>query len=127
MKMTVQKVVRCEECTVDDVRELIKTAGTQIGSVHFIKRTDGSLRKMCYRLNVKNPSHSKAPSGKNDRRAINDKHDIMTVYDVNHVKRDKNGNVLRDCCARILRGDWRSIPLDNVKRIRTGGVVYEIL
>ena len=46
-----------------DVRELIKTAGNTIGSVHFLKRKDGSLRKMAYRLHVTNPTTAKAPVG----------------------------------------------------------------
>lgn len=46
-----------------DVRDLIKTAGNTIGSVHFLKRKDGSLRKMSYRLHVTNPTTAKAPLG----------------------------------------------------------------
>lgn len=45
----------------ENVRDLIKTAGNTIGSVHFLKRKDGSLRKMSYRLHVQNPTVAKAP------------------------------------------------------------------
>lgn len=47
----------------ENVRELIKSAGNTIGSVHFLKRKDGTLRKMSYRLHVKNPTVAKAPLG----------------------------------------------------------------
>jgi len=43
------------------IQERIEEAGNTIGSVHFNKRKDGSLRKMCYRLHVKAPSIAKSP------------------------------------------------------------------
>lgn len=45
----------------ENIRELIKKVGNKIGAVHFLKRKDGSLRKMAYRLHVKNPSTAKRP------------------------------------------------------------------
>jgi hypothetical protein len=45
------------------LKQIIESAGTTIGSVHFIKRSDGSLRKMCYRLHVRKPSVAPVPHG----------------------------------------------------------------
>jgi len=49
--------------SIDQIRSMIEEAGNTIGSVHFTKREDGSLRKMCYRLHVQKPSVAKAPKG----------------------------------------------------------------
>jgi hypothetical protein len=48
---------------VEWVKETIERAGTTIGSVHFLKRENGELRKMSYRLHVRKPSVAKAPKG----------------------------------------------------------------
>jgi hypothetical protein len=61
MKMT--ETIWVYNAKPENVRELIKRAGNTIGSVHFLKRKDGTLRKMSYRLHVKNPSVAKAPNG----------------------------------------------------------------
>jgi len=45
----------------NNIRELIKKVGNKIGAVHFLKRKDGSLRKMAYRLHVVNPTTAKKP------------------------------------------------------------------
>ena len=49
--------------TTDWVKETIEGAGTTLGSVHFNKRSNGSLRKMSYRLHVTNPSMAVIPKG----------------------------------------------------------------
>lgn len=126
------------------VREWIEGAGTKIGSVHFKKREDGSLRKMSYRLHVQNPSVAKRPNtsskrvcevcGSSDKeckvgpfkvvpvvskKVIDDRNDQMTVLDTNKTVRDENGKVKG-------RGAWRTIPLENVVRICNNGVTYII-
>ena len=99
-----------------NIRRIIESAGNQMGSVHFIKRSTGTLRKMSYRLHVTNPKFAKKPSG---HKVVNDvANDQMTVFDVNKpVKKD--GEV-------IGRGAWRTIPLENVCRIVAGGKTYII-
>jgi hypothetical protein len=112
------------------IRAKILEAGSKIGSVHFYKRSTGELRKMCYRLHVTNPSVVKKPNEKSDdtiinivdkyiRAATDNNNDQMTVYDVNKVVRDKNGNI-------IGRGDYRTIPLEQVVRIVSNGKIYRI-
>jgi hypothetical protein len=136
----------------DWVREVIEDAGTKIGSVHFNKRANGELRKMSYRLHVQNPSVAAAPKGA--KKAIQEctvchrtgddltddcknwlipvptkpaksKKDIdisntqVTVLDTNKVVRDKAGKV-------IGRGAWRTVPLENVVRIKNNGTTYVI-
>ena len=140
--MKTQQVIRCQEATPEDVRELMRKAGTKIGSVYFRKRSDGSLRKMCYRLRVSNPSHVSAPKEKRcefcgrsdcetvqkariERAASMQAKGLMTVYDVNKAVRDKGGKVVyKD--GKMCRGAWRTIPLDGVIRVCAGGTVYEI-
>lgn len=61
--MKMEETVWVYNPQVEGIKELIKSAGNTIGSVHFMKRKDGSLRKMTYRLHVTNPSVAKAPIG----------------------------------------------------------------
>jgi hypothetical protein len=107
--------------TPGEVRKIIESAGNQIGSVQFIKRSDGSLRKMSYRLHVTNPSVAKKPSGTDRYRKNTDRaNNQITVFDVNKSVRGKDGGV-------IGRGAWRTIALENVTRIVAGGKKYLIL
>jgi hypothetical protein len=114
--------------SLEFVKALILEAGNNIGSVHFIKRTDGKLRKMTYRLHVKNPSVASIPgSGKKDkkkkkvldRKVINRANDQLTVLDTNKVVRDSSGEI-------IGRGSWRTIPLEGVVRVAHKGIIYLI-
>ena len=101
------------------IRELLESVGSKIGNVHFIKRSDGKLRKMCYRLHVRNPKNMARPSGNGHRRDTDFANDIMTVYSTNDIIRDREGNIIR-------RGAYKRIPLDGVVRIVANGKVYEI-
>ena len=103
----------------ENLRKVIESAGNQIGSVHFIKRSTGELRKMSYRLHVTNPRYAKKPMGK---KVIDDVANTqMTVFDTNKVIKDKETGEV------IGRGAWRTIPLENVVRITAGGKTYLIL
>ena len=105
---------------IKKVRSIISSAGSKIASVHFNKRSNGKLRKMAYRLHVQNPTCAKAPIG-NSNTKDKDKDNLqMTVFDVNKVNKDKDGNV-------IGRGAWRTIPLENVVRVCVDGTVYECM
>jgi len=106
---------------VQAVKELIRSAGNKIGSVHFKKRSTGELRKMCYRLHTQKPAYATKPSGKRhiSRKAKDSEHQMMTVLDVNKVLRDKKGKIAG-------RGDWRTIPLENVVRVKVDGTIYRI-
>ena len=106
------------------VKALIKSAGTNIGSVYFYKKEDNSLRKMCYRLHVKNPSIAKFKTEKDStaskaKQKVDKANDLITVYDVNKVVRDVWG-------LKVGRGSWRTVPLDRVIRIVASGVEYLI-
>jgi hypothetical protein len=140
--MNIDVVYRCRDCEVNEIRDILTSVGSQIGSVHFRKRTDGSLRKMCYRLHVQNPKHASHPSRSShsselprdshgrfvskktsirrpDRKVVDRKNDQLTVFDVNKViGRDENG--------KQKRGAWRCVPLENVERIRVNGITYII-
>jgi hypothetical protein len=130
------KLVEAWNPPISWVKEKIEAAGTTIGSVHFTKRENGELRKMSYRLHVTSPSVAKAPKGiktvctcgistcqvgpfkkvpsTKDRKTINTANNQMTVLDANKVVRDEAGNI-------IGRGQWRTIPLENVLRIKAKG------
>jgi len=103
------------------VRSLLESVGHQIGSVHFVKRSDGLKRRMSYRLHVKSPSYAHKPNGKKwqENRAKDSDNLQITVFDVNKIRYDKKGKMNG-------RGDWRSVPLENVTRIAVNGEIYKI-
>jgi len=120
---------------VSFIREQILAVGDKIGSVWFNKRSDNSLRKLCYKLHCKHPSAAKAPKGVSNgsntsqsngssdfrfkRRDIDKANDQITVLSTNDTVRDKEGKV-------IGRGAWKTIPLNLVTRIVSNGTIYTI-
>ena len=125
-----ERTVEAFNPPIDWIRTKIEEAGNLIGSVHFYKREDNTLRKMSYRLHVRKPSVAKAPKVKDNtistqvnssvnRKTIDKKNNQMTVLDANKVVKDKEGKV-------IGRGAWRTVPLDKVVRISNKGTTYII-
>lgn len=106
---------------VAGVKELMRSIGNRIGSVYFFKRSDGSRRRMSYRVRVQKPTYAKAPNGKGKKhKAINEKKGLITVFDTNSLIYDKKGGM----CGR---GGWRSVPLNSVYRLKVNGQVYKII
>ena len=68
-------------------------------------------------MHVRKPIYVNAPSSKKVSRKL--KNDILTVFDTNKVLRDDRGLISG-------RGDYRSVPLKNVNRIKVNGVIYKI-
>lgn len=101
------------------VKGLIKSVGNQIGSVHFIARGTGKLRKMSYRLRVSKPTYEKVPSGHKNRTKKQDSN-LMTIFDVNMVRYNTRGRMNG-------RGGYKSIPLDSVVRLKVGGTIYKFV
>lgn len=114
---TVEKEVIYYNCPIEEIRERMKQSGGHLGSVHFHKRKGGELRKMSYKLGVTNPSTGPKPKGNSNRKSVDIKNNQMTVYDVNKVVRDKEGKI-------VGRGAYRTVPLENVVRIRNNGITY---
>jgi len=114
--------IKSESGRINKVRKLIRSVGNQIGSVHFIRRSDGKLRKMAYRLRVQSPTYATKPTGKRflQKKERDEANLQITVFDVNKIRRDKNGRM----CGR---GDWRTIPLENVRRLCVGGTIYRVV
>lgn len=110
--------------TPKELRTLMRKAGTKIASVHFTKRSDNSLRKMCYRLGVTNPKTATAPKGNTNKKSIDVSNNQMTVYDVNKVVRNGKGEIQYGDNGKQLRGAWRTVPLENVTRVCVDGVTY---
>ena len=123
MKVIVRKT---EKARVRKVRELILSAGNTFGSVWFYKRSDGSLRKMPFRLHVKSPTYAQQPSGKlfQARKAKDSDNNMITVLDTNKVLRAKSGKRKGLISGR---GDYRSIPLENVVRVCVKGTIHKIM
>jgi len=118
-------IMSVRNATVDNIRTIMEMAGNNIGSVYFVKRSTGELRKMCYRLHVNTPSFANKPKGISNHTGTDIKNTQITVFDVNNVKKDKNGNsIYQD--GKICRGDWRTVPLENVKRIKVNGIIFEV-
>jgi len=110
--------VRSVSKKVAVVKRLLETAGTNIGSVSFIKRSDNSPRRIAYRIHCRKPTFAPIPSGKDPaRRERNRKQNLITLLDVNQPLYNSKGHI-------IGRGQWKSIPLDSVVRIKSAGVIY---
>jgi len=107
------------ESSPSRVRQIMESVGSKIGNVHFVKRSNGELRKMSYRLGVRSPKHLPSPSGNGNRKNDDADKDLITVYSTNDVIKDKEGNI-------IGRGAYKRIPLNGVTRIVANGKVYEI-
>lgn len=103
---------------VATVKKLMNTAGTCIGSVSFIKRENGKLRRIAYRLHCSHPNYAPVPKG--NRKAINKRNNLITVLDMNQPLYNRKGHI-------IGRGAWKSIPLDAVVRIKAGGTIYRFV
>ena len=111
--------VTLTKVTPSEVRDLMRKAGSKIASVHFVKRSDKKLRKMCYRLGVTNPKNYTSPKGNSKRKDVDNKNKQMTVYDVNKVTRNQDGE--------MQRGAYRTVPLENVVRVCVDGVTYQMI
>jgi hypothetical protein len=114
--------VRSLRARVRKVKGLIQSAGNQIGAVHFIKRSDGTKRRMAYRLHVAKPTYAAKPTGKRFKTNRSKDADNLqvTVFDVNHINYNHKDRMSG-------RGAWRTIPLENVTRIAVGGEIYKII
>jgi hypothetical protein len=117
--MIVEDIVRsCNKCRT--VKSLIKGAGNQIIGIWFKKRSNGKLKKMACRARVFSPTYESKPKGDSGRKSRDAEQNLMTVFDVNHIRRDKN-NMING------RGSFKSIPLDGVVRVKVGGVIHKIV
>lgn len=136
---------------IEWVKEKIEKAGTTMGSVHFNKRTDGTLRKMSYRLHVKHPSVAGVPKGLREEAEVcrvcgkpkdachTGPYEKIEVKSNKRSKKviDENNNqmtvldankVVRDKEGKVIgRGAWRTIPLEKVTRIANRGVKYNVV
>lgn len=104
------------------VRSLLESVGDKIGSVHFVKRSDGKKRRMSYRLHVKSPSYCPKPTGKNflERQAKDSDKGLITLFDTNMIRYNKKG-------LMSGRGGYKSIPLDGIYRLKVCGEIYRIV
>jgi len=111
-------VLKSKRARVSKVRKLIEAAGNQLVAVSFITRGDGTKRKMVFRRRVEKPTYASIPHG---HRPYNPKnYDLLTVFDTNVLKYNRQHRLNG-------RGGWKSIPLDGITRIKTGGMVYRII
>jgi len=103
------------------VKSLIKSAGNHLFAVSFIKRSNGKLRRMSCRLNVSKPQYAREPTSKNFlyKKAKDAERDIITVFDANVIRYNKG----RMCG----RGEYRSIGLESVIRLKVGGEIYRFV
>ena len=103
------------------VNKLMNSIGNQIGSVHFIKRSDGKLRKMTYRLHVTHPTYEKEPNGKFAfRKAMDSDKHLITVFDTNSLRYSKKGKLNG-------RGNYKCVPLNGVVRLKVNGTIYKFV
>lgn len=107
---------------VKKVRSLVESAGNKLFAVTFMKRTDGAKRKMVCRRHVKRPVYAMSPNGKQFKKnqAKDSDNWQVTVLDMNKVRYNSKGKMNG-------RGDWRTIPLEAVTRVKVNGEIYRIL
>ena len=124
IKKTLKKAPKIKHITwntlperIKKVREVILSAENTMGGVYFHKRSDDTLRHMSYRLHVKNPKYTAPPSGNKDKWKKDRDNLQITVLDVNKPITDRNGKV-------VGRGQYRTIPLENVCKILVRGQIY---
>lgn len=119
------RVIEAWNPPAEIIKSWLLSTGNNIGSVWFIKKSNGKLRKMCYRLHCKKPSAAKIPGNSNkaskkiDRKLVDKINNNITVLDCNSVVRDENGIIKG-------RGKWKSIPLCNIVRIKAKNIEYHI-
>ncbi len=100
------------------------TSDSRIFSVEFVKRTDGTYRKMLCRYGV--TKHLKG-----GEKSFDDKdYDLNTVWDTQADPKPSNkeriANIQEGTPLRVSKGDYRSIPLENIIRLTIGGRQYII-
>ena len=120
--------VKSTKARVKKVKSLIESTGNKIGSVWFKKRSDDSLRKLSFRLHVKNPSYAPIPKNKSlqygkSRKEHDSDNMQLTVFDVNKVLRATKGQRKGKISGR---GAYRTIPLERVMRICVAGTIYRV-
>ena len=116
--MVVTETVRaCNK--VRTVKKLIQSAGNQIIGIWFKKRSNNKLKKMACRARVFSPTYENKPKGDSGRKSRDAEKNLVTLFDVNAIRRDKN-NLING------RGCFKSIPLDGVVRVKVGGVIHKI-
>lgn len=118
------KVIKCKNARekVRMVKKLMNSVGNQIGSVWFYKRSDGSLRKIAYRIHVTHPTYEKEPTSEKFlyKKAKDSEKNLITIFDTNFIRRNNKKRI----CGR---GGYKSVGLDNVVRLKVGGEIYRFL
>jgi len=104
---------------INKVKKLISSAGNQMVGITFIKRGDGSRRKIAGRFRVSKPQYASIPSGKKMRYSAKDKN-LATIFDCNALKYNNKGRL----CGR---GAWKSFGLDMVERFKVNGVIHKFV
>jgi hypothetical protein len=113
------KIVKTRACNkVRQIKSLISKAGNQMFSVHFIKKSNGELRKMSCRLHVRKPTYSESPNG--TKRINASDYDNLIVFDCNKILHNKKGKMNG-------RGAYRTVPLMNVVRVKVNGEIYKFV
>jgi hypothetical protein len=112
--------VNSVEEKVEKAKNLIMSSGNKLFSVWFVKRSTGKNRRMVCRRRVMSPSYAKTPKGKNNNKEINEKHSLITLFDCNSLRYNKKGKLNG-------RGNWKSVPLDSITRIKVNGKIYKFL
>ena len=104
---------------VSKVKGLIKSAGNQMVGITFVKRSDGSKRKIAGRFRVYKPTYASVPSGKKMRYSSKEK-GLATIFDCNALKYNRKGKL----CGR---GAWKSFGLESVERFKVNGTIYKFV
>ena len=88
----------------DNVRAILNSAGNAVFGLEFIKRGDGSLRKMAARLHVL--AHLKGGEKPYDAK----QHNLITVFEMQNNKQV---------------GGYKAIPVENIKVIKLRSNEYK--
>jgi hypothetical protein len=140
--------------SVENIKNILKRVENKIGFVEFVKRSDGSNRRMTYRLHVKDPKWASKPKGLCYNDVEIDGTEGVTVSNLKKVGKsvvmqkpmssEERAKWLKrvntnDANNQITvfdvnvkgedkagKGGWRTIPLENVKEIKVNKKTYYI-
>ena len=107
---------------VRKVRKLMLSTGDLFGSVWSYKRSTGLLKKMAYRLRVQEPTYAPKPTGEKVlyKKAKDAEKNLITVFDTNMIRENNKHRM----CGR---GGYKSVPVDQVVRLKVGGEIYRFI
>lgn len=104
--------------TTRQAADRIRTSGGKIFTVDFIKRGDGSLRKLTGRVGV-----SKGVTGAG-RKFDPASHNLLSVAEFAPATRNERGQFSGH---EFTSGAFRCVSIEGIQRLAIGGTIFEVV